>query len=302
MTAKRVAAVRAIGTPAGALRAGSPTAAAGRARDAGAAAALRDPPADRLGDPRRHGVGRRGVAAVASRDGAFDDVDVEGAVALVGDGGALRPPRRARGRSGPSRARRGRRPRTADQSPRVLCAGRSRASGHTSQWRAGAGATLRTRLPIGTGRGRAGSRSIPIQGSGPATTSLSTRAGSGTHGSGVTCCTRGGRRRPTAPGRQPAGRPGYSSAAVRREPAGSEHGLIPGRVLSGRPEPARVDRVVFAGRRLRAHWDEPERSVRANMAMFVQDAAQRRLGLRLAAARSRAAASSPFRSWSIHSS
>ncbi len=73
--------------------------------------------------------------------------------------------------------------------PASRFAGRSRASGHTSQWRAGVGPALRTRLPIGTGRSQAGSRSVPVQGSGPATTSLSTRAGSDIHGSGVTCRT-----------------------------------------------------------------------------------------------------------------
>ena len=148
----------------------------------------------------------------------------------------LRPPGRARGRSGRSRARRGRRPRTADPSPRVLVAGRSRASGHTSQWRAGAGAMLRTRLPMGTGRGRAGSRSIPIQGSGPAITSLNARAGSGTHGSGVTCCTPRG----SAP----------ASCASRRGVSPRGHPGVP-----QRPSGA-VDRVVFGARR--RTWTESE--------------------------------------------
>ena len=52
------------------------------ARGMPARRALRDPRAEHLGDPRRHGVDRRPVAAAASRDGAFDDVNVESTVLL----------------------------------------------------------------------------------------------------------------------------------------------------------------------------------------------------------------------------
>ena len=162
--------------------------------------AFRDPAAERLGDPHRHGVGRRGVAAVAPRNGALDDVDVDGDRRPGRRRRPQQPPRRAPGRSGPSRARRGRRPRTADPSPRVPCAGRSRASGHTSQWRVGrrllrCGPGFRS-APAGAGPGRG---AYPSRSPGRQLRRSTRGRAPDTHGSGASVLhARAGRRRPAA--------------------------------------------------------------------------------------------------------